>query len=256
MRLSGLLVIALFALAACATTTASGPPPIYVMRHLNTPAGERDPDLLPEGQRLAAALPGWFGRERVRAIYVSDFKRTRETAAPLAAGLGLTPLVYDPADTPGLIARVRAGPLPALIVGHSNTVPDIVAGLGGTRPAPLVHADFGDIWRVGADGTTLRSRIDGRLASNPPPEGEGDRRSRWRGISGRGLGTGADTPPPCCAWSPSPCRGGSGLSNNSVHSGMNAAVQLDSPPRLRHDPPSVLKGWTGLWVGKTSTLRS
>jgi len=161
MRLSGLLVIALFALAAaCATTTASGPPPIYVMRHLNTPQGERDPDLLPEGQRAAQALPGWFGRERVRAIYVSDFRRTRQTAAPLAARLGLTPIVYDPADTPGLIARVRAGPRPALIVGHSNTVPEIIEALGGTRPAPLVHADFGDIWRIGADGTTTRTRIE------------------------------------------------------------------------------------------------
>jgi len=162
MRLSGLLVIALLALAACATATASGPPPIYVMRHLNTPAGERDPDLLPAGQRTAALLPVWFDRERVRAIYVSDFKRTRQTAAPLASRLGLTPIVYDPADTPGLIARVRAGPLPALIVGHSNTVPDIVAGLGGTRPAPLVHEDFGDIWRISARGATRRSRIDAR----------------------------------------------------------------------------------------------
>jgi broad specificity phosphatase PhoE len=159
MRLSGLLVIALFALLACATTRAPAPPATYVMRHLNTPAGERDPDLLPEGQRVAVALPAWFGRERVRAIYVSDFRRTRQTAAPLAARLGLTPIVYDPADTPGLVARVRAGPHPALIVGHSNTVPDIVEALGGPRPAALVHADFGDIWRVGADGATTRLRL-------------------------------------------------------------------------------------------------
>jgi broad specificity phosphatase PhoE len=157
---SGFLAIALFALAACATVAPPGPPPVYVMRHLNTPQGERDPDLLPEGQRAAQALAGWFGRTRVRAIYVSDFRRTRQTAAPLAARLGLTPIVYDPADTPGLVARVRAGPHPALIVGHSNTVPEIVAQLGGTRPAPLVHEDFGDIWRVGPDGTTTRMRIE------------------------------------------------------------------------------------------------
>lgn len=160
MRLSGLLVIALFALLACATAGRPTAPATYVMRHLNTPAGERDPDLLPEGQRAAAALAAWFGREWPRAIYVSDFRRTRQTAAPLAARLGLTPIVYDPADTPGLVARVRAGPHPALIVGHSNTVPEIVAQLGGTRPAPLVHENFGDIWRVGPDGTTTRMRIE------------------------------------------------------------------------------------------------
>ncbi|HEV2817903.1 MAG TPA: phosphoglycerate mutase family protein [Allosphingosinicella sp.] len=131
-----------------------------MIRHLNTPEGERDPDLLPEGQRAAQALAGWFRRERVRAIYVSDYRRTRQTAAPLAARLRLVPIVYDPRDTPGLVARVRAGPRPALIVGHSNTVPEIIEALGGTRPAPLVHADFGDIWRVAADGTTTRMRIE------------------------------------------------------------------------------------------------
>lgn len=148
--------------AACATTPAEGgnSPPFYVMRHLDTPEGERDPDLTPQGQRRAALLANWFGRERPAAIYVSDYRRTRQTAAPLAARLGLTPIVYDPADTAGLVARVRAGPLPALIIGHSNTVPDVIAALGGTRPAPLVHADFGDIWVIGRDGTTQRRRVD------------------------------------------------------------------------------------------------
>ena len=163
------LLAALAALAACATVPPPAPAPapaVFVMRHLNTPAGERDPDLLPEGQRNAERLVSRFGPARPRAIYVSDFRRTRQTAAPLAARLGLVPIVYDPGDTPGLIARVRAGPLPALIVGHSNTVPDIVAALGGTRPAPLVHEDFGDIWRVEADGTTVRMRVEGRQADS------------------------------------------------------------------------------------------
>ena len=156
-----LLLGALALLGACATVPAAPPAPnIYVVRHLNTPQGQRDPDLLPEGQRVAQLLGAWFGEERIQAIYVSDYRRTRQTAAPLATRLGLTPIVYDPADTPGLIDRVRAGPLPALIVGHSNTVPDIVAGLSGERPAPMVHEDFGDIWRVAPDGATARMRID------------------------------------------------------------------------------------------------
>lgn len=160
MRLSGLLVFTLLALAGCATAPDPAQQATYVMRHLNTPAGERDPDLTGEGQRAATALASWFGSAPPAAIFVSHFKRSRQTAAPLAARLGLTPVVYDPADTPGLVARVRATPGPVLIVGHSNTVPDIVEQLGGTRPAALVHEDFGDIWRVGADGATTRARIE------------------------------------------------------------------------------------------------
>src|SRR5690606_12970167 len=97
--------------------------------------------------------------QRPAVIYVSDFKRTRQTAAAVAARWGLTPIVYNPADTPGLVARVRAGPFPVLIVGHSNTVPDLVEQLGGTRPARLNHPDFGDLWRIEANGTTTRTRI-------------------------------------------------------------------------------------------------
>jgi broad specificity phosphatase PhoE len=156
------LLTALTMLMACAAVPAAAQSNVYVMRHLNTPAGQADPDLLPEGRRAAEALAAWFRDERPVAIYVTDYKRTRETVAPLAARLGLTPIVYDPANTPGLVVRVRAQHGAVLIVGHSNTVPDIVAALGGTRPAPLGHEDFGDIWRIAPGGATTRMRIEAR----------------------------------------------------------------------------------------------
>ena len=149
----------LLAFSACATTPAENGAAYYVVRHLHTPEGERDPDLTAEGQRQARLLAEMLASARPAAIYVSRYKRTAQTAAPLAERLGLTPIVYDPADTPALVARVRAGPTPALVVGHSNTVPDIVEQLGGTRPGPLVHEDFGDVWEIGADGSTTRRRI-------------------------------------------------------------------------------------------------
>jgi broad specificity phosphatase PhoE len=160
--LKRLLLTAFAALLVLAAVPAAAQHAVYVMRHLNTPAGQPDPDLLPEGQHAADALASWFRDERPAAIYVTDYKRTRETVAPLAARLGLTPIVYDPRDTPGLVARVRAEHGPVLIVGHSNTVPDIVAALGGARPTPLGHEDFGDIWRVAPHGATTRMRIEAR----------------------------------------------------------------------------------------------
>ena len=158
MKLLGLLAALAATLAACATPAPPAEPVYFVMRHLHTPAGEHDPDLTAEGQRHAALLANWFGEEALEAVYVSSYQRSRQTAAPLAARLGLTPVVYDPRDTPGLLARVRQGPFPALIVGHSNTVPDIIEQLGGERPGPLAHEDFGHIWRV-ARGTSQRFRL-------------------------------------------------------------------------------------------------
>ena len=160
MKLLGLLAALVATLAACATPAPPPEPVYFVMRHLHTPAGEHDPDLTAEGQRQARLLADWFGVDALEAIYVSTYKRSQQTAAPLAARLGLTPVYYDPADTPGLLARVRQGPFPVLIVGHSNTVPDIIEQLGGERPGPLAHEDFGDIWRV-AGGAPQRFRLGG-----------------------------------------------------------------------------------------------
>jgi broad specificity phosphatase PhoE len=162
MRILIALLLALLPATAYAQPAAH---PIYVMRHLNTPAGEPDPDLLPEGRAAAVALADLMetdpfqGARRPVAIYVSEFKRTRQTAAPTAARLALNVTVYDPRDTAGLLARVRAEPGPVLIIGHSNTVPDIIAALGGTRPAPLVHEDFGDLWVVEPGGATTKLRL-------------------------------------------------------------------------------------------------
>ncbi|MGZ8349139.1 MAG: histidine phosphatase family protein [Allosphingosinicella sp.] len=160
------MTLTLVALALAALTpTGNGPPEpappaYYVMRHLNVPAGQSDPDLTAGGQAAAAQLAERLAPARPAAIYVSRYKRTQQSAAPLATRLGLTPIVYDPADTPALVALVRAGATPALIVGHSNTVPDIVEQLGGTRPADIAHDQFGDLWTVAADGTTTQARVE------------------------------------------------------------------------------------------------
>ncbi len=155
--------------AACASMPAPRAPDFHVVRHLHTPEGERDPDLTEQGKTAAEWLAARFEHRPPAAIYVTDFRRSRQTAEPLARRHGLVPIVYDPADTPGLVARVRAGPLPALIIGHSNTVPDIVEQLGGTRPAPLSHPDFGDIWEVDSRGTTRRTWLE-EEAPQPFPQ--------------------------------------------------------------------------------------
>ena len=157
-----MIAVALLVAFASAVSPAATPvrPNVYVMRHLHTPAGVSDPDLTSEGVKYAAAVDDWFLRDPPNAIYVSSTKRAQQTAAPLAARLKLTPKIYDPRDTPGLIAAVSAESGTVLIVGHSNTVPDIVEKLGGQRPGDLTHEDFGDIWHVeGPERTTTRVHL-------------------------------------------------------------------------------------------------
>ncbi|HYW16488.1 MAG TPA: phosphoglycerate mutase family protein [Allosphingosinicella sp.] len=153
-----LAALLLLIASACATAPAEPPSPsVYVMRHLQKAEGQ-DPALSPEGGRNAERLASWFGDDRPTAIYASTTRRARETAAPLAARLGLTVKEYDPRDTPGLVARVKAEAGTVLVVGHSNTVPEIVAQLGGARPGDLAEKDYGDIFRVRRGGTVERLR--------------------------------------------------------------------------------------------------
>jgi phosphohistidine phosphatase SixA len=156
-----LAALMLLALAACETATPPPPkgPSFYVMRHLQKGEGQ-DPALSAEGQANARKLIGFFAAERPRVAYVSTTRRAYETAAPAAKKLRMEIRRYDPADTPGLVARVLAERGPVLVVGHSNTVPEIVARLGGERPAALAETDYGDVWHLwGAPRRTERLRV-------------------------------------------------------------------------------------------------
>jgi broad specificity phosphatase PhoE len=155
-----LAALLLLALAACSTTPEPPRgPSYYVMRHLQKAEGQ-DPGLSTEGQANARRLIGFFAAERPRIVYVSTTRRAYETAAPMAKKMRTKLRRYDPGDTDGLVARVLAERGPVLVVGHSNTVPEIVARLGGERPAPLAETDYGDIWHLwGTPRRTERLRV-------------------------------------------------------------------------------------------------
>jgi hypothetical protein len=46
-----------------------------------------------------------------------------------------------------------------LVVGHSNTVPELVQLFGGTRPAPLSDQDYGTVYDVEPDGKVVAAQL-------------------------------------------------------------------------------------------------
>jgi len=128
---------------------------IIVVRHAEKEldAGA-DPPLTPAGEARAALLASMFGDRSpgaIGAIYVSPVLRSRMTAAPLAARLGLTPVVGPAHDAPNLARRVldeHAGGR-VLVVGHSDTVTDLVESLTGTKHLPRIGDDeYGTMYIV------------------------------------------------------------------------------------------------------------
>jgi 2,3-bisphosphoglycerate-dependent phosphoglycerate mutase len=127
-----------------ATTTT-----IVLIRHAEKQLGSiPDAPLTQEGELRALRLAQMFGDSsrfgRVGNIYITDTRRTQQTAAGLAQRLGLTPQVIGAkTDSSELARRLlkenRGGR--ALVVGHSNTVPELVAALADRDDVPPIADD-------------------------------------------------------------------------------------------------------------------
>jgi broad specificity phosphatase PhoE len=95
-----------------------------------TPA---DPLLSAAGEVRAQKLAAMLADAGVTAMYTTEFRRTQDTAKPLAAKLGVTAAIVPADDLAGLIAKIK-GAKPAdvvMVVGHSNTLPGVIKQLGG-----------------------------------------------------------------------------------------------------------------------------
>ena len=146
-----------FAVFAAWVWGTAGSTTVIVVRHAekDLSVSVTDPPLSAAGEARAALLARMFGDAKVLghvdAIYVSPALRNRLTAAPLAARLGISPTVAPTDDTRGLARRAlheHAGGR-VLIVGHSDTVPRLVAALSGEPKIPEIgDQEYGTMYIV------------------------------------------------------------------------------------------------------------
>jgi phosphohistidine phosphatase SixA len=133
--------------ATAQATAAAEQKPVFVVRHLQKAAGD-DPSLTPEGAAAALRLADLLEDDGITAIFATPTRRAMETAQPLANRLGIAVTAYDPRQPETLATAVAAAPGAVLVVGHSNTVHDLVGRFGGTAPPPLSEEDYGTVWVV------------------------------------------------------------------------------------------------------------
>lgn len=116
------------------------PSAIYLVRHGEKASVGQDPALTPQGQSRAQNIAAILHRTGIQAILSTPTARTLQTAQPLAQQLELTIERYDPATPKALVDKVKALHGPALVVGHSNTLPELVRLFGG-EPGPDIADD-------------------------------------------------------------------------------------------------------------------
>lgn len=111
---------------------AAEPTIVFLVRHAEKADTTDQSPLTAAGTARAAELANALQDARVTAIFTSAVRRTKDTAAPTAQRLGLTPAVLD-ASAAAQRTQVLKPAQRALIVGHSNTVPQIIEALGGPK---------------------------------------------------------------------------------------------------------------------------
>ncbi|QYF96144.1 histidine phosphatase family protein [Massilia sp. PAMC28688] len=146
----------------------AAPNVVYVTRHAEKTGADKDPALTAQGAARARMLAALLHRADIRYVFSSDTRRTRQTAQPLAERVKLNVEVYDAARPAPAIERIKALGGPTLLVGHSNTVPDLVRMLGGAPVAPIGDDEYDRLYQVSIhDNGTVSTVLLSSSASAP-----------------------------------------------------------------------------------------
>jgi 2,3-bisphosphoglycerate-dependent phosphoglycerate mutase len=134
-----------------------------------------DPDLSPAGQARAQELVRMFGDAGINAIYATQYKRTQETVKPLGDRLGLTVNQVNSKNTTDLVARIHAQHAGQVIfiAGHNNTVPEIIAALGGPTFPVIPETEFDNLYIVTVYRTGKARVLKLKYGSALPDAGAG-----------------------------------------------------------------------------------
>ena len=110
---------------------------VFAVRHAEKVATGQDPELSETGKERANQLASLLRSAEIDGVHSTDYMRTKSTAAPTAAQFEVEVAIYDPRDLPALIAKLRKTGGQHLVVGHSNTTPELARLLDGKPVKPI-----------------------------------------------------------------------------------------------------------------------
>lgn len=129
---------------------------VFIVRHAERaddaagakPSMAADPDLSGEGRTRADSLATLLKDAGITTIFSTEFKRTQQTATPLAKSLNVRVTTVSSKEPATLTEQVKAAKGNVLVVGHSNTVPDLLKALGVDTPVKMGESDYDNLFIV------------------------------------------------------------------------------------------------------------
>jgi broad specificity phosphatase PhoE len=149
-----LVALLFLSLAAPATSVlAQDDVVVYLVRHAERAEdGTEDPPISEAGEMRARLIARMLQNAGITDIYSTNYQRTRATAEPTAARLGIEVQPYAPRDLAAFARQLLETPGRHLVVGHSNTTPALVRELGGDPGEPIDESEYDRLYIVVADG--------------------------------------------------------------------------------------------------------
>jgi broad specificity phosphatase PhoE len=160
-----------------AANQTAQPKTIILVRHAEkmiVPPENKDPDLSVEGEARAKEIARMFGGSGITAIYATQYKRTQQTVKPLAERLRVPVTLVEAKKTSDLVAQIRARGAgeTVFIAGHNNTVPEIIAALGGPSLPIIPETEFDNLYILTIQGDGVAKLVKLKFGSSLPVTGQ------------------------------------------------------------------------------------
>ena len=154
------LLIFLLVLGISISANSQKPTTIYLVRHaekVTTDPADKNPLLTEKGQKRALDLAKKLKKQKIYAIYCTDYQRIKLTAQPIAEKLNRKITIYNPKNLKSFAEMVllENKGKKILVVGHSNTVLETIEALGGKRPIASIsdhEYDYFFTVKISAEG--------------------------------------------------------------------------------------------------------
>lgn len=136
------LLKALLLVIACQISALAWSQTIFIVRHGEKVDESRDPSLSLKGKQRALNLAMHLRDAEITRVYVTEFQRTQMTAAPFAEARQLVLTPYAAKESASFGKTLLNTEANTLVVGHSNTVLDILKGLGITDVKAIADDEY------------------------------------------------------------------------------------------------------------------